>query len=91
MGKTAKKLVWLVGKIKIIFNFWIGIFVKIIFCITDTRKTHGAMAYWLRHWISNLGVPCSKPLGGAKVDSAFHPSKVDKMGTRSIWELSGKN
>ena len=22
--------------------------------------------------------PCSKPLGGSKVDSAFHPSKVDK-------------
>ena len=42
-------------------------------------------------WISNPGVPCSKPLGGgSKVDLAFHPSKVDKMSTRNFWELSGK-
>ena len=26
----------------------------------------------------------------SKVDSAFHPSEVDKMSTRNIWELSGK-
>ena len=32
----------------------------------------------LRRWIPNPGVPCSKPLGGSKVDSAFHPSEVDK-------------
>ena len=32
----------------------------------------------------------SKLLGGSKVDSAFHPSKVDKMSTRNFWELSGK-
>ena len=44
----------------------------------------------LRHWIPNPGVPCLKPLGGSKVDSAFHPSKVDKMSTRNFWELSGK-
>ena len=36
------------------------------------------------------GVPCSKPLGGSKVDSAFHPSKVGKMSTRNFWELSDK-
>ena len=30
------------------------------------------------------------PLGGSKVDSAFHPSKVDKMSTRNIWGFSGK-
>ena len=36
------------------------------------------------------GVPCSKPLGGSKVDSVFHPSEVDKMSTRNFWELSGK-
>ena len=35
-------------------------------------------------------LPCSKPLGGSKVDSAFHPSNVDKMTTRNFWELSGK-
>ena len=38
----------------------------------------------------NPGVPCSNPLGGSKVDSAFHPSEVDNMSTRSFWELSGK-
>ena len=31
-----------------------------------------------------------KPLGGFKVNSAFRPSKVDKMSTRNFWELSGK-
>ena len=36
------------------------------------------------------GVPCSKPLGGSEVDSAFHPSEVDKMSTRNFLELSGK-
>ena len=44
----------------------------------------------LGRWIPNPGVLCSKPLGGSKVDSAFHPSKVDKMSTRNFWELSGK-
>ena len=42
-------------------------------------------ALWLRCWISNPGVQCSKPLGGSKIDSAFHPSKVDKISTRNIW------
>ena len=37
----------------------------------------------LRRWIPNPGVPCSKPLGGSKVDSAFHPFKVDQMSTRT--------
>ena len=36
------------------------------------------------------GVPCSKPPGGSKVDSAFHPSEVDEMSTRNFWELNGK-
>ena len=51
---------------------------------------YGAMAYWLRGWIPNPGVPCLKPLGGSKVDSVFHPSEVDKMSTRNFWELSDK-
>ena len=46
--------------------------------------------YFTKHWISNLGVLCSKLLGGSKVNSAFHPSEVDKMSTRIIWEFSGK-
>ena len=44
----------------------------------------------LRRWIPNPGVPCSKPLGRSKVNSAFHPPEVDKMSTRNSWELSGK-
>ena len=45
---------------------------------------------WLRCWISNIGVPCSKPMCGSEVDSVFHPSEVNKMSTRNLWELSGK-
>ena len=41
-----------------------------------------AVAQQLRHWIPNPGVPCSKPLGGSRVESAFHPIDVDKMSTR---------
>ena len=41
-------------------------------------------------WIPNPEVPCSKPLGGSKVDSAVHPSEVDKMSTKDFWKLSGK-
>ena len=40
--------------------------------------------------IQNPGVLCLKPLGGTKVDSAFHPSKVYKMSSRNFWELSGE-
>ena len=56
----------------------------------DISVFNGAMAKWLRRWIPNPGVPCSKPLGGSKVDSVFHPSEVDKLSTRNFWELSGK-
>ena len=45
---------------------------------------------WLRCWIPNPGVLCSKPLGGSKADSVFHPSEVDKMSTRNFWEIIGK-
>ena len=48
------------------------------------------MAKWLRCWILNPGVPCSKPLGVSKVDLAFHPSEVDKMSTMNFWELNGE-
>ena len=41
-------------------------------------------------YIPDPGVMCSKLLGGSKVDSAFHPFKVDKMSTRNFWQLSGK-
>ena len=39
---------------------------------------------------SQSRVLCSKPLGCSEVDSALHPSEVDKMSTRDFWELSGK-
>ena len=45
---------------------------------------------WLRHYVFSLGVPWSKPLGGSKVDLAFHPSGVNTMSTMDFWELSGK-
>ena len=48
------------------------------------------MAYWLRHWIPNQGVPISKLLDRSKVDSDIHPSEVDKLSTRNSRELSGK-
>ena len=51
---------------------------------------YGEMALWLMHWIPSQGVPCSKPLGGFKVDSVFHLSEVDKISTRNFWELSAK-
>ena len=54
-------------------------------------KVFKSMANWLRCCISSQGAPCSKPLGGSKVNSAFHLSEVGKMITRNIWELSGKN
>ena len=34
--------------------------------------------------------PCSKPLGGSKVDSVFHHAEVDKVSTGNFWGLSGK-
>ena len=41
-----------------------------------------SLSVWLRNWISNPGVPCSKLLGG------FHLYEIDKMSTRNFWELS---
>ena len=37
-----------------------------------------------------LWIPTFIVIGGSKVDSAFHPSEVDKMSTRNFWELSAK-
>ena len=42
------------------------------------------------HWIPNPEVQCLKPLGDLKVDSAFHPFKVDQMSTKNFWEPSSK-
>ena len=32
----------------------------------------------LKHWIASPWIPNSKPMGGCKIDSAFHPSLVTK-------------
>ena len=45
---------------------------------------------WLSCWIPNPGVPCSIPLGGSKVNSAFHLCEVDEMSAKNLWKLSGK-
>ena len=60
--------------------------------VTSAQGTvqNGAMALWLRCWIPNQWVPCSKQLCGFKVDSAFHSLEVNKMSTRNFWELSSK-
>ena len=42
-------------------------------------QPYEAMAWWLRCWIPNPGILCSKKLGGSKVESACHPSEVDQM------------
>ena len=62
----------------------------LIRCILNMSVAPSSATDMLSRWIPNPGVPCSKPLGGSKVDSAFHPSEVDKMSTRNFWELSGK-
>ena len=48
------------------------------------------MTQWLRRWIPDPVVMWSKLLGDSKVDSALHPSEVDKMSARNFKELSGK-
>ena len=59
-------------------------------CLTTCQYDviYGAMAQWLRRWIPSPGVPCSRPLGGSNVVSAFHLSKIDQMITRNFWEES---
>ena len=63
------------------------IFDSYVTCLTLSPNTifvfNGLVAKELD---SNPGVLCSKPLGGSKVDSVFHPSEVDKM--RSIKFIS---
>ena len=51
------------------------------------------MAWWLRCWIPNPGVPGSKSLSSlssSKVDSTFHFSEMDEIGPRYSWGLSIK-
>ena len=60
---------------------------------TNTFKEATLMSlslYFFNSIILNPEASCSKPLDGSKVDSAFHPSEVDKMSTRNLWEPRGK-
>ena len=65
-----------------------------VFMATTVRETNSFITISnglaVKALDSQSRVPCSKPLGGSKVDSAFHPSEVDKMSTRNFYELSGK-
>ena len=47
------------------------------------------MAWWLVRWITNRGVPASKPIGGSKVDPAVYLSEVEEVSTRNSWGLGG--
>ena len=70
-----------------VFDFRLNCFLYARF-VTDREKQNGKVGK--NGKIPNPVVPCSKPLSGSKVDSAFHPFEVDKMSTRNFWELSGK-
>ena len=48
------------------------------------------MACWLGYFIPSSVVLGSKPLGGSKIDLAFHSSEVNQMSTRKSGGLSGK-
>ena len=65
----------------------LSVLLKVVGTVAVTScecERSGSVLKCLRRWIPNPGVPCSKPLGGSKVDSALHPSKVDKMSTRNF-------
>ena len=57
----------------------------------EIGKSKRAMAWWLRSWIPNSGVPGLKLLNGSKVNLAFHPYKADKMSAKKSWGPSGKD
>ena len=46
-------------------------------------KMKPAVAYCLMRWIPNPEVLGSKPLGGSKVNSAFHPFKGNQLSARN--------
>ena len=43
----------------------------------NINRLYGAVTQWLRSWIPNPDVSCTKLLSGSKVDSAFHLTEVD--------------
>ena len=54
---------------------------KSLFCYTLLHGVlyKGAMVWELRCWFPDSGVLDSKPVGGSKVNSAFHSSKSDQF------------
>ena len=64
-----------------------GTYRALNYLVGSNKRDNGLVVKAL---VPNPGVPCSKPLGGFKVDSAFHPSEVGKISTRNFWELCGK-
>ena len=60
-------------------------YVEMISTSHGGRLKH-AVAQCLRRWIPNPGVPRSKPLGGSRVNSAFHPSEDDQLSARNYWK-----
>ena len=50
---------------------------------------HGAMMLLLGSCSCNSGVLVSKPLGGSRINLAFHHSEVNQMSTRTSWRLTG--
>ena len=74
-----------------IFNFLMTfLFTDWSDCCNFCRNRERIITEIIIHNVHQMRIPCSKPLGGSMVDSAFHPSKVNKMSTRDFWELSGK-
>ena len=78
-------------------HLWIWNFIRCTNKVTSfsvnialLSQFHCILTLLSKRWVSNPGVPSSKPLGGSKVDSAFLPSEIDKMSFRNSWELSGK-
>ena len=50
---------------------------------------YGAMAWWLGCRFTKPKILGSKPQGGWKTASAFHPSKVNLMSIKYFWGLGG--
>ena len=60
-------------------------------CLKETTEFLGSNGLAVKTLGSkSRGLMFEKPLGGSKVDSALHPSKVNKMSTKNFWELNAK-
>ena len=64
--------------LKILIHF-LQVYFKLFSPTPNERKGSSCHFSWSRG-----------PVGASKVNSAFHPSKVDQMSTRNLWELRDK-